>query len=84
MNIFRWRHCAIADFIVELEADTAIPGDVNNDSEVNGDDIATLVRVLLGVADPSEYDADAADVDGQGGITLADLTALINLIVNQQ
>jgi len=72
------KYLAIANFTVQLESIQM--GDVDKNGKVDVDDVTMLARVLLGLASAEEYDANAADVDGENGITLADLTALVNLI----
>ena len=66
-----------------FEEYSALVGDVNHDGAVNNLDIRILVRILTGHetdenGDP--YDMDAANVNGDAaGVTLADLTMLINI-----
>lgn len=55
--------------------------DINRDGNVNGLDVQALVQILLHTEPAgSNYDYDAADVDGSGTTTLADVTALVNII----
>ena len=53
-------------------------GDVNNDNRLNGDDLTTLVNVIIGKED--NYDFGASDINGDGIISLADVTALANML----
>ena len=57
-------------------------GDVNKDGQVTAADATALSSIILG-RDSSNYDLDAANTDGISGVTIADLTALVNIILNQ-
>lgn len=59
-------------------------GDVNMDGNVNLVDVPTLAGYLAGTVNANEIDLTAADVDGSGQISLADLTSLVNLLKSQQ
>lgn len=58
-------------------------GDVNMDGSVNLLDVTTLAGYLAGTVSANEIDLTAADVDGSGQISLADLTSLVNLLKNE-
>lgn len=58
-------------------------GDVNMDGNVNLLDVPTLAGYLAGTVSANEIDLTAADVDGSGQISLADLTSLVNLLKNE-
>ena len=60
-----------------------VTGDINRDGEVGGADVSCIVNYLLGLT-PNVFSQRAADVNGDGFVTLLDLTALINMIVNKQ
>lgn len=64
-----------------------LAGDVNGDNQVSIADVTALVNIILGKATPDtnpEYDFDAADVNGDGGVpTIADVTALVNIILGK-
>ena len=69
------------DFTV---ADSSLPGDLDGDGVVSSDDVAALVRVILGKATPSDgYDLKAADVNKDNVVTIADITALVNIALGQ-
>ena len=57
-------------------------GDVNSDGQVTAADATALSSIILG-RDSSNYNLDAANTDGVSGITIADLTALVNIFLNQ-
>ena len=55
--------------------------DINRDGIVDAQDVQALVQILLHIEPMgSDYDYDAADVDGNGTRSLADVTALVNYI----
>ena len=57
---------------------SVIKGDVDGNGEIEQADVDMLVAILLGSVEP--YDEQAADVNEDGRVSLADLTALINLV----
>ena len=59
-----------------------VTGDINRDGEVGGADVSCIVNYLLGLT-PDVFSQRAADVNGDGFVTLLDVTALINMIVNK-
>ena len=62
-------------------ADTIVPGDLDGDSEVSSDDVAALVRVILGKATTADgYNLKAADVNKDTIVNLSDITALVNIM----
>jgi hypothetical protein len=56
-------------------------GDVNGDNKVDVADITALTNHLLGIG--GSYNPDAADVDGSGTATKADISALVQLVLRQ-
>jgi hypothetical protein len=57
-----------------------IPGDVNNDGEVDIADVTTLIDYLLN--NSTTINSAAADVDASGSIDIADVTSLIDTLLN--
>ena len=57
-----------------------IPGDVNDDSEVNIADVTTLIDYLLN--NGTVINMAAADVNNDDSINIADVTSLIDLLLN--
>ena len=53
--------------------------DVNLDGECDIYDVITIALHLVGNT-PEDFDADAADINKSGDITLADVTALVNML----
>ena len=54
-------------------------GDITDNGEIDLDDVAALVNIILGHPQDN-YNLDAADVDKSGSVTIADITALVNMI----
>ena len=61
-------------FTVALPGDD-VPGDLNDDCDVDADDIAILADMLVG----KRTKTTAADLNNSGDVTLSDLTRLVNL-----
>ena len=59
-----------------------LKGDVNGDGVVDEYDAQALVNYLIGRPDSDFIEANA-DVTGNGDITIADVTALVNIIVTE-
>lgn len=76
-----------AELVLPIEAETTLAGDVNKDGSQTIADVTALVNIILGKATPDtnpDYDFDAADVNGDGGVpTIADVTALVNIILGK-
>ena len=62
---------------------TVINGDVNGDGEVNAVDIVILQNYLSG-RQTAGIDQSAADADGDGNITAADVPAIVAIILNKR
>jgi hypothetical protein len=59
-----------------------IPGDVNGDGSVDGNDLNDLINVVLGKTSADTFDG-RANVDGQGDIDGNDLNMLINILLGK-
>jgi len=77
-NTSNWM--TISNFTLQLQKEPG-SGDIDKSGEVDMNDVTVLVSVLFGTAETGTYDADAADVDGNGIISLADLPALIDKLL---
>ena len=70
---------------VEMEVSEPTPtykvGDVNGDGAVNGDDLNTLINILLGKDHDDHGGRD--NVDGEGGVDGNDLNMLINILLGK-
>ena len=60
-----------------------IPGDVNADTYFDSADVTFLIDILLDKLDWYLYSESAADINNDGKISIADLTTLINMLINQ-
>ena len=61
---------------------TTTPGDIVKDGKIDWNDLKALVKILLGITPAGEnIDSDAADVNGDGETNIADVTKLVNKIL---
>ena len=58
-----------------------IPGDVNNDGEVNISDVSALIDVLLS-GDADEDTLKRADVNGDNEVNISDISSLIDFLLS--
>ncbi len=70
----------IPDAGAVIDVKTYIPGDVNDTHSVNVADIVTTVRYVLDM-DPSPFIFDAADMNGDGEVTVTDIMLIARLIL---
>ncbi len=73
---------AYFDCSLTRQSDSMSVGDVDGNGEVNGNDLNTLINILLGKDNADNYDG-RANVDGQGGVDGNDLNALINILLGK-
>ena len=65
-----------------------IEGDVNRDGDVNIKDVMAIVEIITGKVtkenNPDDYDFIAAnfDKDTNGNVTISDVAALLNFLIN--
>lgn len=59
-----------------------IPGDVNNDGQINAADLSAVINKILKRPNVTFNEA-AADMNGDGVINAADLSAIINIILKK-
>lgn len=62
---------------------TCIPGDVNNDGEINIADIVKIVQFILILDIPDDYEFCAADWNFDGVINVQDIVGIVQYILNQ-
>lgn len=55
-------------------------GNVNGDEEVDADDVLATVEHILDLT-PDDFDASAADANGDGEVTIADVVIILNIIL---
>lgn len=70
--------------VADIAAQIVTPGAITNGTTVEGGDIALISNLILGISTPEElaeegYAVSAADVDGDGEYTVADLTLTQNM-----
>ena len=70
----------IPDAGAVIDVKTFIPGDVNDTHSVNVADIVTTVRYVLDM-DPSPFIFDAADMNGDGEVTVTDIMLIARQIL---
>ena len=58
-------------------------GEVDGDGEVTSDDVALVVKVIASLV-TDEKTKTAADVNGDGKIDIADVIALVNLLLGKE
>ena len=68
------------DVIVD-DPELPLLGDVNDDKSVDVTDVTVLISYILGFPVDS-FNAVNADVDGDGGYSVSDVTQVIELILN--
>lgn len=61
---------------------TVSPGNVNDDSSIDIDDVTLLINVVLGNSDIPYYNSDNADLNNDGKIDIDDITAIIVMILS--
>ena len=59
-----------------VEEDEIKPGDIYSDGRIDLSYLTILSLFLIGDTDPEDSQKKAADVDGDGAVTLADLARL--------
>ena len=68
----------ISEENISVQIDTGIIGDINGDNELNAVDLVVLQKYLNG--DSFEVNETAADINGDGTVSMFDVHALLNLI----
>lgn len=64
------------------EEPTTTPGDIVKDGTIDWNDLKALVKILLGITPAGEnIDSDAANVNGDDETNIADVTRLVNMIL---
>ena len=64
------------------EEPTTTPGDIVKDGKFDWNDLKALVKILLGITPAGDnIDSDAADVNGDHETNIADVTKLVNMIL---
>ena len=58
-------------------------GNANDDEKVDTDDIVAVVGYMTG-SEQTDFNRQAADVNGDGKITIADIIAIVNILISKQ
>ena len=66
--------------VLRLGDDGGIPGDVNEDGEVNINDVVAIINVMAGTASWPNANVNA---DPQGGVDINDVVAVINIMAGK-
>lgn len=69
------------DTVSELKIRNFLPGDVNDDGDINITDVVCIISWILG-EDPPVFINEAADYNHDGRITVTDVSALIDYLLN--
>ncbi|MCP4712733.1 MAG: hypothetical protein GY869_29245, partial [Planctomycetes bacterium] len=57
-----------------------VPGDVDDDGDVDNDDVQLLIQGILGLAQLTQAEIMRADVNGDGILDVGDVVLIVNLI----
>jgi hypothetical protein len=82
-NMFRCYTSGQQDVQIYMEVPpTTTPGDIVKDGTIDWNDLKALVKILLGITPAgNNIDTDAADVNGDDEPNIADVTKLVNKIL---
>ena len=64
----------------ELVGDNILPGDLNNDQQINVLDVITMVNIILGET-PTDEQFNAGELNGDGVINVLDVITLVSMIL---
>ena len=65
----------------ELVGNNILPGDLNNDQQINVLDVITMVNIILGET-PTDEQFNAGELNGDGLINVVDVIVLVNMILD--
>ena len=82
-NMFRCYTSGQQDVQIYMEVPpTTTPGDIVKDGKTDWNDLKALVKILLGITPAGDnIDSDAADVNSDDETNIADVTRLVNMIL---
>ena len=68
----------------EFTVEEIVPGNGNADGQggIDINDALAVIDYILGKTVPTTFNRDAADVTGDGDVTIADVTAILNIILH--
>tara|TARA_Y100001968_G_C19038092_1_gene563085 strand:- start:27 stop:515 length:489 start_codon:yes stop_codon:yes gene_type:complete len=64
----------------ELVGNNILPGDLNNDQQINVLDVITMVNIILGET-PTDEQFNAGELNGDGVINVLDVITLVSMIL---
>ncbi len=64
----------------ELIGNNILPGDLNNDQQINVLDVITMVNIILGET-PTDEQFNAGELNGDGVINVLDVITLVSMIL---
>lgn len=73
-EVLKW-----GDISTTIEVVKFIPGDVNSDGEIDENDIIAIANHIMKQT-PTDFDLDAADVNGDKTINAADIVEIVKII----
>lgn len=73
-EVLKW-----GDISTTIEVVKFIPGDVNSDGEIDENDIMAIAQHIMKQT-PTDFDLDAADVNGDKAINAADIVEIVKII----
>ncbi len=73
------------DYTIQFKKpEPVVENDVCKDGKLDAEDVAAIVRIVLGSVNEGEVlDIEAADVNGDGKVTIADITELIKRLTGE-
>ena len=83
---FYAKNCEMFEFAFQTPIAAApqfLPGDANEDGNVDVQDITTVINYILG-NNPSPFNYNNANVNGDDAVNVVDVTAIINIILGVQ
>ena len=72
------------DSPIEMDSAPFQLGDINRDKKVDDTDYENLACKLVGKKTPDTFNTSYADIDGDGKVTIADLTRLVRIFLKRQ
>ncbi len=65
-----------SQYITNITCSSSIPGDINDDSLINVQDIVSIVNIILN----GQYNT-SADMNGDGAVNILDIVQIVNIIL---
>ena len=71
------------EFDPNAGCDNPLIADINCDNSIDIFDVTVLVEIVLGIAEPFEYQSWASDVNSDGAIDIYDIISIVSLILDE-